>query len=530
MTNSETWSARSGGLSSGGAALVILAALAAIPAFWMGLVSLTEAWRLPEYSHGPLIPAISGYLFLRQLRDVPPPSGPIRDRWPGVAVIAFSLLIALFGSVARIPDIVTYGLILWVFGVVLTVFGFKRGFQFWPPVLHLAFMLPLPNILYWQLSIQLQFISSEIGVAIIRLLEIPVFLEGNVIDLGAYKLHVAEACSGLRYLFPVMSFSYIFAVLYQGPGWQKAVMLLSAAPITILMNSFRIGVIGVLVDSYGIEQAEGFLHVFEGWVIFIACIALLFLIAVLMKIAVRDRRPLGETIDLTYDGIGAQAMRLFSVRGSVAMGVVAAMTATLAAWWHLAPAREATSFDRTPLVLFPAELSGWSGAFRMLDPEIEQVLGADDYLSGSYSNAAYAAPVDFFVAYYDKMTEGSGVHSPEVCLPAGGWEMSQIDQRNVSVSTEAGEITLPVNRAIIQKGVVRQIVYYWFDQRGRRMTSDYEAKFHSIVDAVATGRTDGGLVRLVTPILDGESEAEAEDRLTAFLTASLPRLPQHIPE
>ena len=98
----------------------------------------------------------------------------------------------------------------------------------------------------------------------------PVFLEGNVIDLGVYKLQVAEACSGLRYLFPIMSFSYVFAVLYRGPVWHKIVLLLSAVPIAVLMNSFRIGVIGVLVDRYGIGQAEGFLHFFEGWIIFLS--------------------------------------------------------------------------------------------------------------------------------------------------------------------------------------------------------------------------------------------------------------------
>jgi exosortase len=71
-------------------------------------------------------------------------------------------------------------------------------------------------------------------------MSVPVFLEGNIIDLGVYKLHVAEACSGLRYLFPILSFSYIFAVLYKGPMWHKAVLLISAAPITVLMNSVRI--------------------------------------------------------------------------------------------------------------------------------------------------------------------------------------------------------------------------------------------------------------------------------------------------
>ena len=144
-------------------------------------------------------------------------------------------------------------------------------------MLHLVFMLPLPQFLYWKINTALQFLSSEIGVAFVRVMDVPVFLDGNVIDLGVYKLMVAEACSGLRYLFPIMSFSYVFAVLYTGARWHKIVLLLSAVPIAVLMNALRIGVIGVLVDRYGIGQAEGFLHFFEGWIIFLSCIAILFL-------------------------------------------------------------------------------------------------------------------------------------------------------------------------------------------------------------------------------------------------------------
>ena len=139
-------------------------------------------------------------------------------------------------------------------------------------MLHLVFMLPLPKFLYWKLTTTLQFISSEIGVSLVRAAGVPVYLDGNVIDLGIYKLQVAEACSGLRYLFPIMSFSYVFAVLYRGPVWHKIVLLLAAAPLAVLMNSVRIGIIGILVDRYGIGQAEGFLHFFEGWVIFLSCI------------------------------------------------------------------------------------------------------------------------------------------------------------------------------------------------------------------------------------------------------------------
>ena len=107
------------------------------------------------------------------------------------------------------------------------------------PLFFLVFMIPLPNFLLNNLSTKLQLISSELGVAVIRLFDISVYLEGNVIDLGVYKLQVVEACSGLNYLFPLMSLSFIMADLYKAPFWKRAIVFLSSIPITIIMNSFN---------------------------------------------------------------------------------------------------------------------------------------------------------------------------------------------------------------------------------------------------------------------------------------------------
>lgn len=519
----------SSSLVSGGAVWLYVTFAAGIFVFWNGLVSLGDAWSTPEYSHGPLIPLLSLYLFLRQLREEGVKPGQVNDRWIGVAVVIAGLAIAAVGDLARIPDIVTYALLIWLYGLLLVGFGFKNGWIYWPPVLHLIFMLPLPNFIYWQVSIQLQFISSEIGVWFIRLMDIPVFLDGNIIDLGVYKLHVAEACSGLRYLFPVMSFSYVFAVLYRGPIWIKAVLLLSAAPITVLMNSFRIGVIGVMVDSYGIEHAEGFLHYFEGWVIFILCILILFGLARAMQLMVGDRRPIAEALDLSYEGIWPQVSKMFAMRRSRALIATTVLVVGAAAAWIAAPERVQVNVPREPLALFPDRLDNWhSGLPQTLSPDIEAVLAADDYFSASFRSPDHLAPVNLFIAYYDKQTEGAGIHSPEVCIPAGGWEMSKIQRREIPVGNAATP-TVPVNRAVIQKGLDKQVVYYWFEARGRMVTNDYIAKALTLVDGVTMGRTDGALVRLLTAVRPGESEAEAEQRLQAFLKSSIDTLPRFIP-
>jgi exosortase D (VPLPA-CTERM-specific) len=512
-----------------GFGLFILLCVLSFPVFWFGFESLASAWSTPEYSHGPLIPIISLYLFLRELRAKPRPDPEARvSRWQGIMVIALGLSVSLLGNIVRIPDIVTYGLIIWVGGVVLTVFGWERGKTHQLPVIHLVFMLPLPNFIYWQLSTFLQGVSSELGVWFVKLAGIPVFLEGNIIDLGALQLQVAEACSGLRYLFPILSFSYLFAILYRGPLWHKAVLLLMAAPLTVFMNSVRIGVIGIIVNSYGVGWVEGFTHFFEGWVIFMTCVAILFLMAVALQRLTPNPLPLSQAIDLDTSGMASIAGRILEIRVRTvtlsAVIVTAAFSLATVVFQPPAPA----PLDRDSFTLFPRNIGTWSGVRTELEPEIERVLGADDYVNATYLRSGEIHPVNLFSAFYERQTEGSGIHSPEVCLPAGGWEIFSLDPHMVHFP-ETGFGSFEVNRAIIQNGTHQQVVYYWFEQRGQRFTNDFVAKLAVVWDSFRHGRTDGALVRFVSPIGPGETPEDADARILDVMGEVLPRLPRFVP-
>lgn len=510
-----------------GFALFVALLVASLPIFWLGFDSLARAWSTAEYSHGPLIPIISLYLFLRELRGMPPP-GPARLIWPGLLAIAASLSLAALGNMMRVPDIVTYAFIIWVGGVVLSVFGWDRGRLHMLPVVHLVFMLPLPQLLYWKLTIFLQGVSSQLGVWFVDLAGVAVYLEGNVIDLGVYKLQVAEACSGLRYLFPILSFSYLFAILYRGPFWHKIVLLLSAAPLTVFMNSVRIGIIGILVDRYGIEQAEGFLHFFQGWVIFLICVGILFLLAILLQRLAPTPLSLSEAIDLDFQGMGPIMARVFGIQPAAGLFGAVILTAMVSAAWQFLPAPPLAAPERAPLALYPRDLDGWQSYTENLDPKIEKVLAADDYVNAIFQRPDATQPVSFFVAWYDKQTEGQGIHSPEVCLPTGGWEVFSLAEVPLDFTAE-GYGSFLANRAVIQKGLSKQLVIYWFEGRGKRQSNDFRAKLVVLKDSLVTGRTDGALVRYVTPIGPDETEAAAEARMMGFIRLSLKPLPRFVP-
>ncbi len=508
-----------------------IALLGAAVFFSEGLDALLVAWQLPEYSHGPLIPILSGLLFLRQLKEYPADPGPKSKRWIGLLVILAAICMGGLGRLAGIDDIVAYATIIWIGGLLLVSFGWDTGKHFWPPVLHLVYMLPLPGVLYYKMSAWLQLISSEMGVWFLKLLAVPVFLEGNIIDLGVYKLHVAEACSGLRYLFPILSFSYIFAVLYKGPMWHKAVLLISAAPITVLMNSVRIAVAGYIVNNFGLGWVEGFSHFFEGWVIFIACILILFLLARIMLFFQPERMSVAEALDLDTDGLATQAARIRLTRASGAMITTAVLMLGLAvSWQSFAPERGSMAIDRENFSTFPRQLGGWTqeGRAERLDAGIAAVLGADDYHSVRFARPGNEPTVDLFMAWYNDQSQG-GVHSPEICLPGGGWEIAWLERSDM---TEAMNWDSPfqINRAIIQKGQTRMMVYYWFDQKGRKIAWDFAAKYWLMIDGIATGRTDGALVRLTTPIRPNETDADADARLMDMLRETVDYLPRFIPE
>lgn len=156
------------------------------------------------------------------------------------------------------------------------------------------------------------------------------------------------------------------------------------------------------------------------------------------------------------------------------------------------------------------------------------MLKADDYRQVTFTRDGDTPPIGFFSAFYNDQTKG-GVHSPEICLPSAGWEIAKLDR--VDIAGDLGsDRPFPLNRAIIQRGETRMMVYYWFQQGERRVAWDIAAKFNLLLDGIRRGQTDGGIIRLTTPMERGESEESAEARLMEMTRNVVGVLPRFIPE
>lgn len=496
--------------------------------FYDGIVHMVGTWASAEYSHAYLIPVIAAFL-IWQKKDVLE-THPFNGSWMGLLVVILGMGVFFLGKLSTLHIIVEYALLIVIAGMALAFVGWRNFKLIAVPLALLFFMVPLPAFIYQNLSSELQLISSQIGVAVIRLFGVSVFLEGNVIDLGTFKLEVVEACSGLRYLFPLMTLGFIVAYFFKEAFWKRALIFLSTIPITVLMNSLRIGVIGILVEYGGLAMAQGFIHDFEGWVVFMACISVLVLeMWILSRLpAKKQKRPWQEVFGLEMPAPTPKGAVIHSHPLSVFFSGSVVLLATVAALSHLLPERVDVIPPRANFSEFPMMYDTWKGKRGELERIYVDALNFSDYILANYVDGDDVQPVNLYVVYYESQRSGESAHSPRSCIPGGGWRIDSFTQRDVEGATVSG-LPLRVNRTLIKKGEYSQLVYYWFQQRGRVITNEYLVKWYLFWDALTRNRTDGALVRLVTDVRYGEVE-EADKRLSRFARMISKDLNKYIPE
>ena len=188
---------------------------------------------------------------------------------------------------------------------------------------------------------------------------------------------------------------------------------------------------------------------------------------------------------------------------------------------------------RSSLAGFPMELDGWRGRQEPpLEEAVLKILGATDYLTRAYFTRTAGAGL--FIGYWNSQRQGDTIHSPLNCMPGSGWEPMSKSSMNITLdggTTGAGR-TISVNRYMVQKGLDRQMVVYWYQSHGRVIASEYTSKFYLVKDAITMNRTDAALVRVivpVSPVATGDAEAEAERTAVDFVKVMFPVLSTYLP-
>lgn len=248
------------------------------------LEQLMAQWnRDPNYSHGFFVPAFSFFVLWQQKDRLK--ALPLRPSWSGLVVLAGALLVLMAGVLGAELFLSRSSLLLAIAGLVVLVYGWNHLRAALFAWLFLLFMIPIPNIIFNEVTFPLQLLASRAAAWALPTLGVPVLREGNVIQLPAMALEVAEACSGIRSLMSLATLAVIYGYLLEPRKAIRVAFALASIPIAVLANSFRIVGTGLLVQYWDPEKAEGFFHAFSGWLIFVVSLALLFLLHRALELA-----------------------------------------------------------------------------------------------------------------------------------------------------------------------------------------------------------------------------------------------------
>jgi exosortase D (VPLPA-CTERM-specific) len=479
---------------------------------------LWTAWMdQEEFSHGPLMLVVSLFLLWRRKELLSYPDE--RGRSLGLVVILACILLYALSIKAGIQNMRHLSVLGAIFGLFLTFGGLTYARYVFPALILLPFVVPPPSFLNSNLSYGLQLFSSDVSVMWLRAVGITVYQDGNIIDLGKMKLEVAEACSGLRYLYPMVGLGALSGMLFDIHLWKRCLFLVLAAGVSIIMNSVRIFLTGAFVELTDMGVSEGFFHLFEGWVFFLISFMLTLAICWL-TLTKKEKSTIGNGVLVVTPPMHPTTSGLSRTPIYVAL----AMCVSLIPLTVFLRAIEPIIPERATFSSFPLQINGMIAEEDQLPGIEQQILQMTDYFLGHY-RAKDLPIITLFVGYYDQQSAGRTPHSPRVCIPSGGWKIQDL----TTIDLQKDGQPVPVNRVMIGKGEQRLLVYYWFQQRGKFIANEYAAKFNLLMGGLTSNRTDGALVRLTMPITTEMSEVVADKRLAEFSTELFKVLPRYVP-
>lgn len=474
---------------------------------------VTKEWQRTDFDYCYLIPLVIVYLIWERKKELE--ELPSRGSWLGVLPMLGAVFFLLLGELGG--EFLSLKLSLWfaIFGVCWTILGWRKLSVILFPIFFLLTAFPPPNYIYSRLTLGMQLLSTKLGADFLHMVGVPAYREGNVIDLGFTQLEVVAACSGLRFLIPLIIVGLLLTYYFRDKWWKRALLLLSTLPLAIFMNGVRIGVTGLLTRSYGPWFAEGDAHDIMGWIMFVISTGILL---GLMRIMASRKGTLSR-IPARPQFLGSG----IAPGAQLATGLVVLLLASgYLQYRNMTPNVLPRAGDLTG---FPLRLQSWEGQKLSLEQKFIDALNFTEYVQIDFRSPE-GRIVDFYVAWYDTQSKGESIHSPETCLRGGGWSFERTGAIDVVVP---GYKTIRVNRSLLEQSGQRMMSYFWFPARGRYLTNGVELKLYTFWDSLTKRRTDGALVRLITPLYPGETEDQAEVRLTQFLSEALPVLEGILP-
>jgi exosortase len=251
--------------------------------YWPTLAHLVgQWWNDPNFSHGFFVPLFSAFVIWQErdrlARITPQPS------WAGLIVLLAALGMLVVGRLGAELFLDRSSLLLLLAGVVILFLGWNLFRALLFPWTFLLLMIPIPTIVFNQITFPLQLLASKVAATVLPVLGVPILREGNVINLPSMALEIAEACSGIRSLMSLVTLAIIYGYLMEKRLWVRWLLALASVPIAVAANSIRIIGTGLLVQYWDVEKAEGYFHASWGWIIFVVSLVMLYALHGLVRV------------------------------------------------------------------------------------------------------------------------------------------------------------------------------------------------------------------------------------------------------
>jgi exosortase len=270
---------------------VLIGALMAAVYFRVAAKLVIDWWQIPDFSHGFLVPIFAAYLVWVKRKTLL--NTRVAPTWSGIAVVALGLLVLLMGVYGAELFLSRVSLVILLAGLVLCFGGWQLLKELRFVLLVLLLAIPIPAIIFNQITLPLQFLASQLASALLPLFGVPVLREGNVIQLPAMKLEVAEACSGIRSLLSLFALAIFYGYFLEKSFLHRTLLALASIPIAIAANAVRIFGTGLCVQYWDPDKAQGFFHEFSGWVMFLVSLGCLFIVHRILRLLPPPRKEVG---------------------------------------------------------------------------------------------------------------------------------------------------------------------------------------------------------------------------------------------
>jgi exosortase len=241
----------------------------------------SQWWQDPNSTHGFFVPVFS--MFLLWERRAKLAAIRVKPAWLGLIILLVALMALVQGTLKSGFFLYRVSVLLFIAGMVVFLAGWKHLAAISFPLTFLVLMTPSSTLMQ-QLTFPLQIIASKTATFLLMLAGVPAIREGNIILLPTAQLEVAEACSGIRSLFALLTLTIVYAYLAETKNGVRVMLSVMAVPISVFANALRIAFTGVVVEHWGVERAEGMIHPLSGWLVFVASLALIFLLHQMLQV------------------------------------------------------------------------------------------------------------------------------------------------------------------------------------------------------------------------------------------------------